>query len=120
MECWEYVTGRLPRAPRFALPLYARYCVDHGDGWHDATIVNISRSGALFNTAHVIAAGTGTLGGLTIVVSRDALAAMAVSIRCRCRIVRIERATDTRSGIHVAAAILSTVFQRIDQPRANQ
>lgn len=120
MECWEYVPGGLPRAPRFALPLYARYRADHGDGWHDATIVNISRSGAFFSIAHVIAADTGTLGGLTIVISRDALDATAVSIHCRCRIVRIERPTDTRSGIRVAAAILSAVFHRIDQHQAIQ
>jgi hypothetical protein len=115
MECWDYVPGGMPRAPRYALPLHARYRGEPCAGWHDAKVVNVSRSGVLFSASGVIAAGT--LAELHIIISRAGVHATTatVSIHCRCRIVRIERTTDDDTDVRIAGEILSSTFHRIDQ-----
>jgi hypothetical protein len=116
MERFEYVVGGRPRAPRFPLRLCAQYRRDPSDPWHDATTANVSRSGVLLCTAEPIEPGS-TLE-ISFVLSSGPLDAPLSSIRCRCRIVRVEPRLDAEPGMLVAAAITRYAFRR-DTPFAS-
>jgi hypothetical protein len=120
MESWEYIPGGLPRAPRFALSLYALYRRDALAAWHDATIVNMSRSGVLFSTTEPLSPSMEARASnapleLNVVLSQDALQTKAIIIRCQCRIVRIEPPLDGHAEARAAAMILSHALLRLDQ-----
>jgi hypothetical protein len=119
MECWDYVPGGLPRAPRYALQLDIRYRRDARDpagaqhAWHAAQTIDVSRSGMLFTACESIAPGT-TLE-LALLLPRSIACTHGVTIQCWCRTVRLHSHRENLAII--AAEILGYAFHRED-PRA--
>jgi hypothetical protein len=115
MECWDYLPGGVPRAPRYALQLDVRYRHDAPDpadartAWHTAQTIDVSRSGMLFTTDESIAPGT-TLE-LALLLPRHTVFTPCV-IRCWCRTVRLH--TEHENLAIIAAEILSYTFHRDD------
>jgi hypothetical protein len=79
----------VPRAPRYSVQLHAYYRGAPADAWHEATTINMSRTGVLFTTADALRCGT----PLELRVEIDigpAEAPVIGTIECQCRTIRVE------------------------------
>jgi hypothetical protein len=71
------------RAPRFSVPLSLRYRSIGATHWQEGRIENISRSGVLFRTEHLLAVDTPVEMSFVL-----PLGGMKPGIACRGRVVR--------------------------------
>jgi hypothetical protein len=134
MERFDDIPGGLPRAPRFRLHLWAQYRRGRSDSWHDATTINVSRSGLLLcttdsidpestSTADPKSTSTATPGAtpgatrcaaleVRFVLSFGPLDAPLSTVRCRGLIVRVEPRPDAEPGVLMAVTITRYAFRR--------
>ncbi len=102
-------------APRFNLEIPLRFRALEENGWREGRTENISRSGVLFRSEHVLEVGTPVemSFGLPTELSEEKAGAMAL---CRAQIVRRvpPSATDARSGL--AATISEYHFDAQSHP----
>ena len=72
-----------PRAPRYVLQVPVRYRALGGDDWHSGSTENMSRTGVLFRTGHLLQVST------TIeMLIRLPIGQGGSEVRCRGRVVR--------------------------------
>jgi hypothetical protein len=89
IERFDEMPGGVPRAPRYSVQLRAYYRGKPADQWHEATTINMSRTGVLFTTADALPCGI----ALELRVQLDiglAEARVLGTIECQCRTIRIE------------------------------
>lgn len=97
-----------PRAARFNLRIPIRYRASGEVDWGEGTTENISRSGVLFRTKHLLDVGTSVDMSFVLPIEMGGEARAEVS--CRGRIVRTQPNTGARAGL--AATIASYHFGR--------
>ncbi len=112
MERFDEIPGGLPRAPRYWVQLRAYYRGAPADAWHEATTINMSRTGVLFTTADAMSCGM----SLELRVEIDigpAETPVIGTIECQCRTIRVEpRDAGAGAGTTVAAKIERYAFRR--------
>ncbi len=90
LERFDKMAGRLPRAPRYPLRLRAQYRRTPTDSWHEATTINMSRSGVLFSTTEPVPRETTLELRIQLALDQTKVAPAFGTIECHCRIVRAE------------------------------
>lgn len=106
---------RIPRAPRFSIPIAILYRTPADATWLDGWTENISRSGVLFRAHHDI--GPDTLVEMLMEIPNWIATPVSGPAICRGRIVRAERPSPREDRPAVAARILEYTVTRPSDPR---
>ncbi len=99
MERFDEIPGGRPRAPRYWVQLRAYYRGAPAEAWHEATTINMSRTGVLFTTADAVSCGMSLEFRVEIDIG-PAEAPVVATIDCQCRTIRVEPRRD--AGIETA------------------
>lgn len=106
---------RVPRAPRFAIPLWMLYRAAGESGWRAGRTENISRTGVLFTAEQLIERDSAIemLLAMPSAVAGD----RAGTAMCRGRIVRAVAPANAGERPGLAAAILNWLPVSLPDPR---
>jgi hypothetical protein len=114
-DCCGNVIGGCRRAQRFPVRFTVSYRTSGDEGWYEGVTDNISKSGLLFRTEHILAPNTPIeLRFLLPVTISDEPPAEIV---CRGRIVRTAPTSEARSSAILGATITAYFVRRGGVPR---
>ena len=103
---------KFPRARRYPIRLPVRYRPGGTDAWHEGRVANISQSGMLFETEHLVAVNTPVV--MRFVLPATMYVKSPAEIVCHGKIVRRVLTSKRESTPALAATIANYRFRRRD------